>query len=168
MPARPSRRLLATIVVASAILTSPPDVMGRRQAAAGTLVLEAATVEPKSAGPDTLCHLSARIRNDGKATASGFGFRVELDDREVGVYRDHLFMDPVEPGEARVLPLFSFWTEETGRPLPENGRIVVEVTLLEARWMKEEKDADGTRVWSDLGAVAGLPQTATFTVEIKK
>ncbi len=32
--------------------------------------------------------------------------------------------------------------------------------------MKAEKDAEGTIVWSDLGAVEALPQTARETVKL--
>jgi hypothetical protein len=158
-------RMLSMVLLGAAML-APSAALG--QQASSQLVLETIEVEPKTAAPDTLCHLDARIRNGGKAVASSFAFRVKLDQRELGVYGDHLFLDPVEPGETRSLPLFSFWTDETGRPLPESGRIVVELTLVEARWMKEEKDSDGVLVWSDLGAVEGLPQTASFTVEIEK
>ena len=131
-------------------------------------MLEAAVVRPATAAPDTLCHLEARIRNGGKTTASAFAFRLQLDGHDVGAYRDHLFMDAIEPGETRVLPLLSFWTNETGRPLPASGTIRVELTLDSARWMKQEKDAEGVRVWTDLGAVEGLPQTARASVAIEK
>jgi len=136
--------------------------------ATATLRLEAAVVKPAVAAPDSLCHLEARIRNAGSATASMFAFRLKLDTHDVGAYRDHLFMDPIAPGETRTLRLFSFWTNETSRPLPASGTLAVELTLESARWMKDEKDAEGTRVWSDLGAVEGLPQTVRASVAIKK
>jgi hypothetical protein len=132
------------------------------------LVLQAAVVRPSSAAADTLCHLEARIRNGGKEIASAFAFRLKLDDHDVGAYRDHLFLDPIEPGTTRVLPLLSFWTNETSRPLPASGTLRVELTLESARWMKQEKDAEGVRVWTDLGAVEGLPQTARTNVAIEK
>jgi hypothetical protein len=153
-------------LAAAALVLAPSRALA--QSAGTTLVLEAVVVRPSEAAADTLCHLEARLRNTGKAIASSFAFRLELDDRGVGAYRDHLFMDPVAPGETRVLPLFSFWTNETGRPLPASGLLRVELTLEAARWMKQEKDAEGVRVWTDLGAVEGLPQTATASVAIKK
>ena len=155
------------VSVAVAIAVAPAARLGAQPASA-PLVLEAAVVRPSVAAPDTLCHLEVRIRNAGKATASSFAFRVRLDDHDIGAYRDHLFLDPIEPGAARVLPLFSFWTNETSRPLPASGSIRVELTLESARWVKQEKDAEGVRVWTDLGPVEGLPQTASASVAIQK
>jgi hypothetical protein len=157
--------LVAGLAAAALVLAPSP---ARPQTAGTPLVLEAVVVRPTEAAPDSLCHLEARLRNTGKAIASSFAFRLELDDHEVGAYRDHLFLDPVAPGESRVLALFSFWTNETGRPLPPSGTIRVELTLEGARWMKQERDGEGVRVWTDLGAVEGLPQTATANVAIRK
>jgi hypothetical protein len=156
--------VLALVVLAAAVARAPTS--GAENAA--PLVLEAALVDPTSAAPDTLCHLEARIRNGGEAIASSFAFRLELGDHEVGAYSDHLFMDPIAPGETRALPLLSFWTNETSRPLPASGSLRVELTLESARWMKEERDAEGVRVWTDLGAVEGLPQTALTSVAIER
>jgi hypothetical protein len=165
----PRFRVLALLLTAlAAVALELVAPRNGAQSASVPLVLEAAIVRPDVAAPDTLCHLEARIRNSGKATASSFAFRLELEDREVGAYRDHLFLDPVEPGATRVLPLLSFWTNETSRPLPASGTIRVELTLESARWMKQEKDASGVRVWTDLGAVEGLPQTAIASVKIHK
>jgi hypothetical protein len=169
VPFEPRSRLAALLVAgsaAAAMATAPPRTWA--QPASAPLVLEAALVRPSQAAPDTLCHLEARIANAGNFTASSFAFRLELDDQDVGAYRDHLFMDPVAPGETRTLALFSFWTNETGRPLPASGALSIELTLESARWMKQEKDAEGVRVWTDLGAVEGLPQTASATVAIQK
>ena len=91
-----------------------------------------------------------------------------VDGRELAVYRNHVFMDPIKPGETRSLRLYGFWTTETGRALPPTGGLTVELSLLEARWMKPEKDTEGTLVWHDLGAVEGLPQVARQTVDIKR
>jgi hypothetical protein len=138
------------------------------QAAKPGLVLEAAEVTPAKAPGDALCQLRARIRNGGEAIAAAFVFAVRVDGKEIPVYRNHVFMDPIEPGETRALRLYGFWTSETGRPLPASGDLDVEVTLQEARWMKVEKDAGGARVWHDLGAVEGLPQTVQRTIEIAR
>jgi hypothetical protein len=163
MPRRVSRLLFVLVAIVGLTATGASSEEG------GALVaLETVVVRPASAAPDTLCHLEARIRNGGRSTASAFAFRLMLDGHDIGAYRDHLFMDPIEPGETRVLPLLSFWTNETGRPLPASGTIRVELTLDSARWMKQEKDAEGVRVWTDLGAVEGLPQTARASVAIVK
>jgi hypothetical protein len=133
---------------------------------ASKLAFEAAEVEPKAAKADTLCRLRARIRNDGDAVASGFVFRVKLDGKELAVYRDQIFLDPIAPGEARAIPLYNFWTTESTRPAPADGTLDVEVSLIEARWTRGEKDAEGTLVWSDLGAVEGLPLVATYSLKL--
>lgn len=130
------------------------------------LVLEAAEVTPAKAPADALCQLRARIENGGSAVATAFVFALKIDGKEIAVYRNHVFMDPIDPGETRSIKLYGFWTSETGRPLPASGNLTVELTLQEARWMKMEKDAEGAGVWQDLGAVEGLPQTARRTVEL--
>jgi hypothetical protein len=136
------------------------------QQAAPKLVLEAAEVTPAKAPADALCQLSARIKNGGNAVATAFVFALKIDGREIAVYRNHVFMDPIDPGVTRAIKLYGFWTSETGRPLPATGDLTVELTLQEARWMKMEKDAQGARVWQDLGAVEGLPQTVEAIVEL--
>jgi hypothetical protein len=162
MPRRVSRLLVVLAATSALAATGASGGEG-----GALLALEAAVVRPITAAPDTLCHLEARIRNGGMEIASNFAFGLKLDGQEVGAYRDHLFMDPIAPGETRVLPLLSFWTNETARPLPASGTIRVELTLEGARWMKQEKDAQGVRVWTDLGAVEGLPQTASASVAIQ-
>jgi hypothetical protein len=149
--------LAATVLPAAAPAQAP---------AASKLVLEAVEVEPAPAAPDTLCHLEVRIRNGGEAIASAFAFRVRLDEHELAVYRQQIFLDPIAPGETRSLRLYSFWTSETGRPAPASGQLTVEVSLHEARWMRPEKDPEGVLVWKDLGAVEGLPLQARQTLEL--
>jgi len=178
MTRSPTRPLLLLLLAMSlgcraAHAQQPPSTGAAPAKAAGErtapdLVLEAAEVTPRTAAADVLCQLRARIRNAGTQVASAFVFAVELDGHEVAVYRNHVFMDPIEPGETRSLRLYGFWTNETGRALPASGGLSVELTLVEARWMKAEKDAEGTLVWRDLGAVEGLPQVARQTVEITR
>jgi hypothetical protein len=162
-PRRAQGWFLGTLL-AAALATSPAFA---RQPAP-KLVLEAAEVTPRSAPADALCQLRARIKNAGQSIAAAFVFAVEINGQEIPVYRNHVFMDPIEPGETRSLRLYGFWTSETGRQLPAEGDTVVELELLEARWMKAEKDAEGTIVWSDLGAVENLPQSARETVKITR
>ena len=165
-PLRLRARTFAALVVLLAATIAPPCLAG--DDASPALRLEAVLVKPAAARPDTLCHLEARITNGGAQTASAFAFRLSLDAHDIGAYRDHLFMDPIAPGETRTLTLFSFWTNETSRPLPASGTLAVELTLESARWMKEEKDAEGVIVWSDRGAVEGLPQTVRTSVKIER
>ena len=166
MASSPLRRARAALLVVFAATMAAAPRLGGDDAPA--LRLEAVLVKPTAARPDSLCHLEARIANDGRETASAFAFRLKLDAHDIGAYRDHLFLDPIAPGETRTLTLFSFWTNETSRPLPANGTLAVELTLESARWMKSAKDADGVRVWSDVGPVEGLPQTVRASVTIEK
>jgi hypothetical protein len=164
--ARPfSRRHLlgcTGVLLGSLVVAAPATA----QQSAPKLVLEAAEVTPAKAPADALCQLRARIKNGGTSVATAFVFALKLDGKEIAVYRNHVFMDPIDPGETRSIKLYGFWTSETGRPLPKSGDLTVELTLQEARWMKMEKDAEGARIWQDLGAVEGLPQTARRTVEL--
>jgi hypothetical protein len=162
---RMRRSCSITAILLSAALAAPA---ARAEPAASGLALEAIEIEPAAATPSTLCHLRVRIRNGGDRVASSFAFRVELDGRELAAYRNQVFLDPIEPGETRSLRLHSFWTGDAGSPGPEGGRIVVEVTLLDARWMKVERAADGASVWTETGAVEGLPLAARRTLEPKR
>jgi hypothetical protein len=164
MASRRAQRLFFRSLLAAALATSPTFA----QPPAPKLVLEAAEVTPRSASAEALCQLRARIKNTGQEIAAAFVFAVKINGREVSIYRNHMFMDPIEPGETRSLRLYGFWTSETGRQLPAAGDLIVEVSLVEARWMKAAKDAEGTIVWTDLGAVEGLPQTARQTVELTR
>jgi hypothetical protein len=158
-------RLTAAVFVALVATTVAAEPAPAQQPSP-KLLLEAAEVTPSRAPADALCQLRARIKNAGQSIAAAFVFAVEINGRAILTYRNHVFMDPIKPGETRSLRLYGFWTSETGRPLPANGDLAVEVSLVEARWMKAEKDAEGTLVWSDLGAIEALPQTARQTVEL--
>lgn len=131
------------------------------------LTLEAVKVDPASPGPDTLCRLSVTLRNSGPKTASALGFRVKVDGRELPVYRNELFFRPVAAGATAEVRLHNFWSNETGRPFPANGRMTVEVTLAEAQWM-DVKTENGAEVWTAAGPVAGLPVSKSVTLNLKK
>ena len=160
----PAHHILVVALLASNLSPS----LAFAQQASPKLVLEAAEVTPGTAAADALCQLRARIKNTGQAIASGFVFGVKLNEHEMGVYRNHVFMEPIQQGETHSLRLYGFWTSETGRPLPAAGDLVIELSLLEARWMKAEKDAGGTLVWSDLGAVEGLPLVTRQTLKLTR
>lgn len=134
------------------------------------LALEAVQVDPASPGPDTLCRLSVRLRNAGTRTASAFAFRVRVDGKNLPIYEKELFLRPVPPstaGASTDIRLHNFWSSETGRPFPTGGRMNVEVTLLEARWM-DVKTQDGAEVWTPVGPVEGLPVSKTVTLTLGK
>lgn len=131
------------------------------------LTLEAVQVDPASPGPDTLCRLSVTVGNTGAKTASALGFRVKVDGHELPVYRNELFFRPVAAGGKAEIRLHNFWSNETGRPFPAGGKMTVEVTLAEARWM-DVKTENGAEVWTVSGPVEGLPVSKSVTLTLKK
>ena len=131
------------------------------------LTLEAVKVDPASPGPDTLCRLSVTLKSSGAKTASALAFRVKVDGRELTVYKNELFFRPVAAGASAEVRLHNFWSSETGRPFPTNGRMTVEVTLAEARWM-DVKTENGAEVWTAVGPVEGLPVSKSVTLSLAK
>jgi hypothetical protein len=131
------------------------------------LTLESVRVDPASPGPDTLCKLSVTVKNAGAKTASALGFRVKVDGKELAVYQNELFFHPVPAGGTTDVKLHNFWTNETGRPFPTGGRMTVEVTLTEARWM-DVKTENGAEVWTPVGPVEGLPVSKSVTLALGK
>ncbi|HSG39363.1 MAG TPA: CARDB domain-containing protein, partial [Thermoanaerobaculia bacterium] len=118
LQSRVSRLLLPATFVAlalgSALVASAQETTKKKTA----LVLEKVTVEPASPGADTLCRLSVTLRNTGDRQASALEFAVKVNGREVRAYKERLFLQPVEPGAKREIRLLSFWSNESGRPLP--------------------------------------------------
>jgi hypothetical protein len=127
------------------------------------IALEAVLVDPATPAPETLCKLRVRIRNDGEQTLSQLGFSVVINDVELPIYANQLFMYPVTAGETTEIPLYNFWSTESARPAPADGKLRIEVTLREAEWMKIEIE-DDVEVWTPLGAVEALPGAATATL----
>ena len=124
MASRLAQRLFFGSLLASALATSPAFA----QPPAPKLVLEAAEVTPRSASADALCQLRARIKNAGQEIAAAFVFAVKINGQDLSVYRNHVFMDPIKPGETRSLRLYGFWTSESGRQLPAAGDLTVELS----------------------------------------
>ena len=152
------------------LLLLPVLVLTGAKASDPGLTLESVKVDPASPGPDTLCRLSVTLRNiggEGAKTASALGFRVKVDGHELPGYRNELFFRPVAAGATAEVRLHNFWSNETGRPFPTNGRMTVEVTLAEARWM-DVKTENGAEVWTAAGPVAGLPVSKSVTLNLKK
>ena len=70
---------------------------------------------------------------------------------------------------ARRIPIsLDFWTTETGRPAPADGKLRVTVTLRAAQWVGITTEDDGTEVWTLGEAVPGLPVTQELVVPLKK
>ena len=139
-------------------------------AQAPRVVLSGIDVTPASPGAETLCKLIATIENSGDRAVYGFGFDVELNGRSLPVYEKQLFLQVIEAGESEDVALFNFWTSETGRPAPADGKLDVLVRLREARWVEVsevEEDGETVEVWTPLGDVPGLPQAVSLTLELK-
>lgn len=152
--------LSGCVIVASSAV---PEAAQKEAESASAIVLEEILVKPANPGPDTLCKLSVRIRNDGSETASQFGFAITINGQGLTVYSNQLFMYPVEAGESLEFPLYNFWTTETSRPTLKDGKLQLEVAIVEAQWMNIELEEE-VEVWTPLGAVEGLPSTAQITL----
>lgn len=129
------------------------------------VTVESVRIEPARPAADTLCKLFVEIANTGDEIATQLGFEVRLNGQPIDVYETQLYMFPVPAGETKELQLFNFWTTETGRPAPANGKLEVEVELLEARWV-EISDQEGVEVWDPIGPVPGLPSSAKLELEL--
>ena len=99
-----------------------------------TVQLVAVDIEPKQTAPDVLHKLRVRIRNDGSDPVSDLMFQVTVNGQRLAVYLNHVFMPDLTPGKETDVQLYNFWSSETGRPFPKDGRLVVAVQLTSARW----------------------------------
>ncbi len=142
--------LLATVLALSSLAGEAKA--GQSEKAA--LEILSVAVEPASPGPETLCDLRVEIANRGREAASRFAFEVRVSGEALTVYEDELVLQPIPPGESAEVRLHNFWSSETGRPFPQDGKLVVEVTLREASWVRVD-EASGTR--RPVGQVGGLP-----------
>lgn len=159
---------MSALLLLFVLLLAFPNVYAQDQKpTAPLLALEAVQVDPASPGPDTLCRLSIKLKNSGTKTASAFAFRVRIDGKDLPVYEKELFLQPIGPGASSEIRLHNFWSSETGRPFPTGGKMTVEVTLAEARWMNV-KTQDGAEVWTPVGPVEGLPVSKTVTLTLGK
>ena len=154
--------------LASALLLAALALAGlgalAEQAAQGAAAQGAPPPKP---GSDTLCQLRVRVKNGGSRQVSALGFEVKLNGRPLPVYEKQLYLQTIASGAAEEVRLFNFWTTESGRPAPADGKLKVEVALKEAQWV-EVKSEGGAEVWKPLGPVEGLPVTAAVTLELKQ
>jgi hypothetical protein len=155
------------IAILLVLLLSAALVLAQENKPAPGLTLEAVKVDPASPGPDTLCKLAVTVKNAGAKTASALGFRVKVDGKELAVYGKELFFKPVAAGSTADIKLHNFWSSETGRPFPTGGRMTVEVTLVEARWM-DVKTENGAEVWTPVGEIGGLPVSKSVTLTLPR
>ena len=149
--------VLALLVTASAHAEDAP------KPASPPLTLGTVTVSPATPGADTLCELRVAVANGGNRIASQLAFAVKVNGQELPVYRNQLFMQRIDPGKTSTVRLYNFWTTETTRPAPQDGKYRIEVTLREAKWF-EIATKDGAEEWTPLSAVPGLPLAATVVV----
>ena len=157
-----SRRCLS-VGAALALVLAPAVGAAKRP----SLILESVHVEPASPGPDTLCRLRVTVRSTGERPASALQFAVKLNGRDLAAYKNRVYMQSIEPGAARELHLFNFWSTEAGRPAPGNGKLTLEVTLAGAAWMQREMK-EGAEIWTPLSPVEGLPITKSLAVKMSK
>lgn len=132
---------LVAVTLAMTVTDSPPPSPKPAAKADSLLVLEAVEVTPPQPGPDTLCRLKVRLRNKGSQVVSDLTFDVELNGLSVPVYANQSWALNLGAGKETELQLYNFWTTETGRPVPKDGRLVVAVRVKSARWY--EADAQG-------------------------
>ncbi len=132
-----------------------------------TLKISAIHIEPANPAADTLCRLRVEIENSDERIATQLGFTVTINGQRLPVYESHLFMFPLSPKGKSELPLYNFWSTETSRPEPADGKLEIQVTLREARWMKIATEGD-TETWTPLGDVARLPVSASVTLAMAK
>ncbi|MCE2557267.1 MAG: hypothetical protein J4F98_01280 [Acidobacteria bacterium] len=134
------------------------------------VVLTGIEVSPAAPSAETLCKLTATIENTGNRAVYSFGFDVEVNGHSLPVYEKQLFLQVIEAGQSEEVALYNFWTSETGRPAPADGKLEVLVRLREARWVEVsdvEEDGETVEVWTPVGDVSGLPQTVELTLELK-
>jgi hypothetical protein len=162
-----SRPALAALLILASMAVLTLRLTAQEAAATPQVTLESIRVDPPAPAADTLCKLTVGIRNAGDRTVSQFGFSVRINDAELPVYVNQLFMYPIEPGASLEIPLYNFWSTETSRPVPANGKLELVVTLREAEWMRIEME-DDVEVWTPLGTVEHLPSTRSVTLEMPK
>jgi hypothetical protein len=131
------------------------------------LAIAEVAIEPAAPGPETLCKLRVKVRNEGPQIASRLAFEVKLNGQPLAVYANQLYLQNLPPGEVSEVRLYNFWTTETGRPLPKDSKLTVEVALKEASWV-EVKTEEGVEVSRPLGTVPGLPVAKSLTITLKK
>lgn len=158
--------VLVAHILLVAFSSPAAPVLATEEAPTVDLMLEKIAVEPARPGLDTLCKLTVTIRNHRAKTASQLGLKVSINGVALSVYGSQLFLSPIAPEATLDLPLYNFWTTESGRPAPANGRLEIEIVLTEAQWIEITTDDEGVEVWTPLGAVERLPPPLRLTVPL--
>jgi hypothetical protein len=166
LPRKPVAPFLRNLLLLLAIF---PDIAAGQAAPAPSkppLAVEAVEIRPANPGLDTLCQLRVKVRNGGTRKASSLAFAVRINGAPLAVYKHQVYLQVIDPGATAEVRLFNFWTTETGRPLPKDGPLRLEVALAEARWV-EVKSEGGAEVVTPVGTVPGLPVSASLAVPLK-
>lgn len=162
-----SKAAIATVLLASIVLLPGSPNAQESTSSAPLVTVEAISVEPPAPGADTLCKLQVTLQNKGTQVASQLDFKVTINGQELPVYRNQLFMYPVHPEQSAQIQLYNFWSTETSRPMPADGKLTVEVGLNAAQWMKIAME-DEVEVWEPLGPVDGLPSSQSVTLTMQR
>lgn len=161
-----SRPLAAALILS--LLPAPHLATAQEsESAIPQLTIESISVEPTSPAADTLCKLKVGLRNQGSELASQLDFKVKINGQSLAVYRNQIFMYPIPAGGEAEIPLYNFWSTETSRPMPADGKLTIEVTLAAAQWTRVAMEED-VEVWTPLGEVSGLPDSKSITLEMKR
>lgn len=164
---RSSSFITALLAYALAAAVTAQEKQPQAAAPPAPLALEEILIEPAAPGPDTLCKVHVKVRNGGRQIASRLAFEVTVNGQALPAYARQLYLQNLPPGEVSEVRLWNFWTTETSRPLPANGKLVVEVVLREASWVDVVTE-DGVEVSRPVGAVSGLPVRRSVTVTLRK
>lgn len=159
LPAPPDFFLLLCLAIGGFGTGMPPAAAEDQPAPTPLLTVSAVRIEPADLKADQLCKLHVELTNQGTQIASQLGFTVKINDQILGVYGNQLFMYPIEPNATATFRLYNFWTSETSRPFPSDGKMTIEVTLNEAQWMQRKIEGNET-TWTPLGEVENLPHSA--------
>ena len=166
LPQRSPSALLAALIAIGFFIA--PSLPGQEEGqSTPQLTVEKISVEPANPGPDTLCKLRVTLRNAGKEIASQLDFHVSINGQELAVYRNQLFMFPIEPEQTAEIKLYNFWSTETSRSMPKDGKLKIEVSLVGAQWMKIETEEE-VEIWKPLGPVDHLPVVGDLTLKMAK
>jgi len=97
----------------------------------------AINVQPTQTAPATLHQLKVRVGNSGREPASDLRFQVSINGQRLPIYANQSYMTLVPAGKEIDVQLYNFWSGETGRPFPKDGRLAIEVQLTGARWVNQ-------------------------------
>jgi hypothetical protein len=158
---------LATAIMAGGGLVAQEAEEDQAETVKPGITVEAVVVEPQKPAADTLCKLAVRLQNHGDQMASQLGFKVTINGQEIAVYSNHLFMFPLAAETTGELSLFNFWSTESSRAMPKDGKLAIEVSLIEAKWTTVEV-TEGEELWTATGDVPGLPSSNSVVLEMSR